>query len=91
MMAWGADSSAWDDSVDRANLAVFNYGEIPDARFVMTTWHDDEPLSETFWFAEHAAWHPVVPLDETVIVHVGASAREAVLLQAYEDAQEQPE
>src|SRR3954463_12099376 len=51
MMAWGANSGSWDDSVDWANLAKFDYAGIPDDKSVMTTWHDDEPLSETFWFA----------------------------------------
>ena len=51
MMAWGPRCSSWDDSVDWANIGSFGDEEIPDAAFVMTTWHDDEPLDEVFWFA----------------------------------------
>src|SRR5215467_8233133 len=48
MMAWGNDCSSWDDSVDIANLEQFNYENIPDERFVMTTWRENEPLAEVF-------------------------------------------
>jgi hypothetical protein len=88
MMAWGPDSSAWDDSVDRANIAAFDGEEIPDDQFVMTTWHDDEPLSETFWFAVHTACHPTVSIDETLIVDVAPHERRAALTQMLKDAQQ---
>ena len=44
MMIWGRECSSWDDSVDLANLEDFGFGEIPDDKFVMTTWNEDEPL-----------------------------------------------
>jgi len=40
MMAWGDGCSRWHDSVDWASLEEFDFGEIPDDRFVMTTWHE---------------------------------------------------
>ena len=40
MMAWGTDCSSWDDTVDDANLARFDYEDIPDDKLVITTWHD---------------------------------------------------
>ena len=58
MCAWGPDCSSWDDSVDYANLEAFSYGDIPEDRFVMTTWHDEEPLEEALWFAKYTAQHP---------------------------------
>ena len=82
MMAWGKDCSAWDDSVDEANLRQFDYGEIPDDDFVMTTWHEHEPLEETFWFAVHTSGHPSLELAETYIVHIALTERSAELLQA---------
>jgi hypothetical protein len=87
MMAWGPDSSAWDDSVDYANLSAADFGDVPDDRFVMTTWHDAEPLSETFWFAGHAAHHPTVDLNRTLIIDISPDAREAGMLAAYAEAQ----
>jgi len=53
MMAWGTNCSSWDDSVDMANVQQFDCGEIPEDGFVMTTWHEKEPLGEVFWFAKN--------------------------------------
>lgn len=88
MIAWGPNSSSWDDSVDHANLVKFDFGEIPDDSFVMTTWHDAEPLSETFWFAANTAHHPTIALDRTLIVDVTPTPREAEMLAAYIEAQQ---
>ena len=87
MMAWGAECSSWDDSVDGANISVAGLEDTPDDQFVMTTWHDDEPLSETFWFAGFTAQHPTVPLDRVVIIDIGPTNREWQMLQAYQRAQ----
>jgi len=87
VIAWGVDCEKWHDSVDWAVLEVFDFGEIPDDRFVMTTWHSDEPISEAFWYAGNCAIHPDVELSETVILHVAAEARCAVILQMYRDSQ----
>lgn len=87
MMAWGVECSSWDDSVDWANLRVVASEEIPDDRFVMTTWHQDEPLAEVFWFSGFTAHHPTVALDQTVIIDIGPVNREADILYAYEAAQ----
>lgn len=87
MLAWGNDCSLWDDSVDWANIAMFGENEIPDDKFVMTTWHDNQPLSDALWFASHCATHPLVDLDHTLIVHISAAPREAELLSAYRNAE----
>ncbi|TAJ28661.1 MAG: hypothetical protein EPO67_15970 [Reyranella sp.] len=87
MMAWGIGCSSWDTSVDLAFLSATGFAEVPDDRFVMTTWHEKEPLSETFWFAGQVAWNPVVPLDNVIIVDVSEKEREAQLLKAYSAAQ----
>ena len=54
-VAWGESCEAWHDSVDWAVLERFDFGDIPDDRFVMTTWHENEPLSEALWFAGNCA------------------------------------
>lgn len=86
-MAWGKDCEAWHDSVDWATLEVFNYGEIPDERFILTTWHDKEPLSEVLWFAGHCARHPDVELRETVLLHLAPAPQAESLLTAFNAAQ----
>jgi hypothetical protein len=89
MMAWGVESSSWDDSVNWANLLVSGPEDIPDDQFVMTTWHDDEPLSETFFFAGFTAHHPTVPLNHVAIIDIGPTNRESQMLQTYKEAQTQ--
>ena len=86
MMAWGVDCSSWDDSVDMANLEEFMFGEIPEDRFVMTTWHADEPLTEVFWFSKNNAYHPTVELQRTVLLHISDENQEQELLAAYAEA-----
>lgn len=88
MMAWGAECSRWDDAVDEANLDRFDYGDIPEEKFVMTTWHADAPLHEAFWFAKELATHPTVPLVSTVLLHISATAAETEMLTTFENAKD---
>ena len=86
MMAWGVECGSWDDSVDMANLEEFEFGDIPEDRFVMTTWHADEPLAEVFWFSKNCAFHPTVEVRHTVLLHIAAESKEHELLAAYAEA-----
>jgi hypothetical protein len=88
MMAWGRECSKWDDSVDCANLSLFDYGEIPEAEFVMTTWHEQDSLGDVFRISAHAAGHPSLELHQTFIIHVAPHERSAALLQALREAQD---
>ena len=83
MVAWGANCSSWDDSVDWANIEAFDFKQIPEDRFVMTTWHEDQPLSEALWYAKHNAFHPTIELQHTLLIHVSARNGEQELLRAY--------
>ncbi len=86
VMAWGRDCELWHDCVDECHLAMFDYGDIPDERHVMTTWHDDEPLGEVFWFCENCASGPDGDLARTIILHIAPAPKEAELLAAYRAA-----
>jgi len=86
MMAWGTDCTLWDDSVDMANLEMFGFADIPDDQFVMTTWHENEPISEMFWFAKNAAFHPTIELKQVLIVHIAQHPAKESLLRAYDEA-----
>ena len=83
MMAWGRDCSSWDDSVDHANLVRFGYREIPDENFIMTTWHDDEPLSEVFFYNQMCAFHPTIDLPLVTILHISETHQSEKLLREY--------
>lgn len=86
MMAWGRACSSWDDSVDAAILEQFKYNNVPEERFVMTTWHESAPLSEVFWFSKNNAFHPTVKLLSTLLVHVSSKDREGEFRAAYASA-----
>jgi len=85
MIAWGKDCSLWDDAVDMENLEQFQYNEIPDESFVMTTWHDQESLEEVFWFAKHAAAHDIHKFLNTVILHISKIEKELKFKTEYEN------
>jgi hypothetical protein len=84
MMAWGRQCSTWDDSVDWANVDKYDGREIPEDGFVVTTWHDDEPLGEVFWFSKSVAEHSSVDLVRTIILHICTTSRRDELLSLYE-------
>ncbi len=83
MMAWGENCSAWDDSVDIANLEHFDFDDIPEDSDVMTTWHTEESLDEVFWFAKHSASHPTVDLRQTLLIHISTISKEPEFVQAF--------
>ena len=70
-MAWGHDCSAWDDAIDWADMERFDFGEIPDDKLVMTTWHEDEALEAVFRFSKEQAKHPTTELRDLVVLHIG--------------------
>lgn len=86
-IAWGLECEKWHDAVDWAVLETFNYGHIPDEKFVMTTWHSDEPMSEALWFAGNCAFHPDVELQRTMILHVATQAKPEALIAIYAASQ----
>ncbi len=88
MMAWGSECSRWDDAVDDANLAAFDYGDIPEDRFIMTTWHENQPLSEALWFAKELANHPTVALRDTLLLHIAPNASALEMLAAFKNAKD---
>ncbi|MEJ2575607.1 MAG: hypothetical protein P8106_02695 [Gammaproteobacteria bacterium] len=75
MIAWGAGCRSWDSSVDVANLEQFDYGDIPDDDFIMTTWHDNEALEQVLCFAKTSANHPTLDLQNVLFLHIGPSFR----------------
>ena len=59
-VCFGPRSSSWDDAIDMVGVRDEVAGR--EAPFVMTTWHDSEPLEETVdFFADHTeieGWSP---------------------------------
>jgi hypothetical protein len=86
MMAWGAECSLWDDSVDWANIEQKSLGEIPEDRFVMTTWHEDEMLNEVFWQSKNCAFHSSIDIDNTLLLHISTQCSKEAMLRVYAEA-----
>ncbi len=86
MMAWGKNCSSWDDSVDMVNMEQFNFGEIPEESFVMTTWHEKETLNEVFWFAKNTAHHEHHDLKNILLIHISNRGRENEILEECKNA-----
>lgn len=82
-LAWGNNASSWDDAVDVASLEKFDFGDIPDDKFVMTTWHDNQTLSEVFVCAKNHADHPTVDLKLTVILHIASQPNKTELIDLF--------
>lgn len=86
MLAWGVGCSSWDDAVDFANLERFDFADIPEAHFVMTTWHERDTLQEVFTFAKGSARHPRAELGHALLLHIAAAPSEQELLRLYQQA-----
>ena len=82
---WGKQCEAWHDAIDDAYLEATNYEDVVPEKALATTWHEDEELSEVFWFAKHRAVHPA-ELRETLILHIADAPRRDELEAAYRDA-----
>ncbi len=74
-LAWGLDCTLWDDSVDWAFLELYDYGEYPEEKFVMTSWHDEETLEEAVEFAKHCTKYSDVKLDDILVLDFGPQER----------------
>lgn len=49
-VCYGHECSTWDDSIDMSFIATDPDYSPPHDRFVMTTWHDDEPIADVAEF-----------------------------------------
>jgi hypothetical protein len=83
-LAWGQDCELWHDVMDETAVAFF--GGDDGENFIMTTWHEDEPLAEAMWFSVHHAEHPTVTFKGFVIVHVTPHARGDEILDQFANA-----
>jgi hypothetical protein len=61
LLAWGKGCEAFHDLADEELVGLSERNE--NFQEVMTTWHENEPLSEVLWFALNSAW-PAEPFEE---------------------------
>jgi hypothetical protein len=88
VMAWGPECEAWHDNVDRVNIDDHSLAEIPDDKFVMTTWHDNESLESVFWYAQFCAefTYDDVELNQAVLLDISPTDHEPEFLMLWEQA-----
>jgi hypothetical protein len=67
-LAWGLNCSVWHDAVDWAFLEHYDYGDYPEGKLVMTTWHDRDTLEEAVAFAKHCTKYSDVKLDDILVL-----------------------
>jgi hypothetical protein len=71
----GIRCSQWDDAIDWANIERFPNEHVPEDRFVMTTWHDDESVMDiALFFTRLTAFGSFVPRN-FLVVSVGPGSR----------------
>jgi len=76
----GLEPSSWDDSIDEAYLAMTPAGDARDPRFVMTSWHEDEPIEEVAaFFVGCTSFDDFVPARFLVVCLGGNQADEVAL------------
>jgi len=64
-------------------MKKFDFNEIPDEQFVMTTWHENELLNEIFWSAKNNSNHGAVNINNTLLLHISSHNRETEYLAQY--------
>ena len=52
---WGPDCERVHDLIDEV-IVKWDLDHEEELKFIMTTWHDDEPLNEATWFFLNCAW-----------------------------------
>ena len=85
-LAWGIDCTTWDDSVDWAFLEHYGYGEYPEDKHVMTTWHENDTLQETIEFAKSCTQYSDVKLDDILVLDFRAEQRASSIEELYANA-----
>jgi hypothetical protein len=77
----GIGSSSWDDSLDHAVVEAGLAGRRDDAKTVMTTWHNDEPLAQVVaFFLNHTAFEGFTP-SHLIAVQLGGTDQERLALE----------
>ncbi|WP_422374868.1 DUF7684 family protein [Roseibium sp.] len=84
VMAWGIGCEIFHDCVDETMLDRHDFGDIPDEARIMTTWQEDQPLSEVIWFAKFAAEQSVPVLQDVVLVHLSPVDRRREYVDLFE-------
>ena len=81
-VCWGYDCSSWDTAIDCAYIETDENFSPPDETFVMTTWHDDEPIEDVIDFWWMNTWFDDYESIKLAILIIGEQADLLTKLQA---------
>ena len=81
-VCWGYDCSSWDTAIDCAYIETDENFSPPDETFVMTTWHDDEPIEDAIDFWWMNTWFDNYESIKLAILIIGEQADLLTKLQA---------
>lgn len=71
-LCFGHNCSTWDDSIDLAPTLSSENFDLPEDRFVMTTWHENEPLSDVVdFFIQNTGFDNLV-FQQYLVLFLGA-------------------
>ncbi len=90
-VCWGPDCERVHDIIDEMVSYQANDFGVPQESFVMTTWHDSEPLREALWFFLVNSWPDEHYHDSTHVglaISIGSSAWAAEIEEALGDPRE---
>jgi hypothetical protein len=87
--SWGVNCSDWDDSIDYAAIDASGSGIIGNDELIMTTWHENESMSEFFDFVKRFAVHPNFNLGCLLILEISNSPNRINVMKTYERARDQ--
>ena len=81
-VCWGYECSAWDTAIDWAYLETDKNFNLPDETFVMTTWHDDEPVEDAIDFWWMNTWFDDYQSTKFAVLFVGEDAELSTKIKA---------
>ena len=70
----GFKCSSWHDSIDFAFASTARDFDPPDDKYVMTTWHDDESITDVVEFLRLNAWYEDYFPQHFLVVLIGSNA-----------------
>lgn len=70
MLVCGVDADSWEVAFDQSGFTLKKLGKISNNNLLMSISYGDESLSEVFWLAKNASFHPSLELDNTLLFHI---------------------
>ncbi len=83
--AWGHECEDWHDTIDWNILEKHDYNDIPDDQFCLTTWHDNQPLTDML-FCLKILSHTYLEgdiIEDALLIHITNTPDEENIVEQY--------